>query len=68
MQDNIAQPIYLKVLLMPDALALEILDFIDFVALKHQDQFQDAQLVQMSSLGKIWENTEDNVWNNAKIY
>lgn len=68
MQNDIAQLIYRKVSPLPKELAQEVLDFIDFVTQKHQHQFQDMQLAQMSSLEKIWENSTDDVWNNVKTY
>jgi hypothetical protein len=68
MRPNTAQLIYQKVSPLPDGLAQEILDFVDFVALKHQNLMQEMQAAQISSLEKIWGNSSDDVWNNAKTY
>lgn len=69
MKSQIAKVIYEKVAPMPDTLAQEILDFIDFIAIKHENSSQEAiQVAQMSSLEQFWGDSKDDVWNNIKTY
>ena len=64
MQTEIAKMIYQKAEPLPQALAEEVLDFIDFIASKHQHHCQDLILAQSPSLSRIWDNPADEVWNS----
>jgi hypothetical protein len=62
-----AQKIYEKALKLPEPLAKEILDFIGYIEMKHNlkdtwtDELKKAQIPVMD---KIWNNSEDDVWND----
>ena len=64
---NIAEEIYEQVRRLPEPLAREVLDFVGFIELKHRrrdietDHLKEAQ---MSVMNQIWENSEDEVWND----
>ena len=51
---------------LPEALAREVLDFIEFLKQKH-DRARDRDLIdaQAASLAGIWDNDVDEVWNDA---
>jgi hypothetical protein len=65
---TIAEEIDEKVRALPDELAREVLDFVDFIeakyALKSASE-RDLQQAQASSMSHIWDNpTDDEVWND----
>ena len=49
---------------LPADKSQEVLDFILFLKAKSEKQkWQDLVNAQQSSLNSIWDNTEDEVWN-----
>ncbi len=51
---------------LPDEQAREVLDFPAFVAQRHRaGEWQDLQNAQLSALADLWDNDEDEVWNDA---
>jgi len=65
---NIAEKIYEEARRLPALLAREVLDFIGYIEAKHglndaQDQnLKEAQQVAMQD---VWDNSEDEVWNDV---
>ena len=65
---DIRQQIYNEAQRLPDFLAKEVLDFIEYMVSKHrlnvggENGFKKAQEAVMSD---IWDNSEDEVWNDA---
>ena len=63
---NIADHIYREVRRLPEPLAQEVFDFIGYLEAKHglldpnTEELKDAQSQVM---GKLWENPEDEVWD-----
>jgi hypothetical protein len=63
---NIAQKIYEQARRLPEPLAREVLDFIEYIEAKHglkdigSEHLKEAQIPVMTS---VWDNTEDEVWN-----
>jgi len=63
---NIAQKIYEQARQLPEPLAKEVLDFIEYIEAKHglkdigSEHLKETQIPVMKS---VWDNTEDEVWN-----
>ncbi|HEY2033644.1 MAG TPA: DUF2281 domain-containing protein [Rhizomicrobium sp.] len=63
---SIADQIYEQVKSLPDPLVREVLDFVGFLREKQErGQWRDLMQAQEKSLAAIWDNAEDEVWNNA---
>lgn len=63
---NIAEKIYREASRLPEHLAKEVLDFIEYIEKKHglQDQeIQNLKEAQVSVMNTIWDNHEDEVWD-----
>lgn len=54
---------------LPAALQQEVLDFAAFLAQRTQpsspEEWNDLQNAQVTALGDVWDNPEDEVWNDA---
>ena len=53
---------------LPEPLAREVLDFIGYLEVKHglRDlSLEDLKAAQQPAMRRIWENTEDEVWNDV---
>jgi hypothetical protein len=51
---------------LPDTRAKEVLDFVVFLKTRPEvDEWNDLKNAQMESLSDIWDNDEDEVWNNV---
>jgi len=61
-----AEKIYEAVKPLPEAMAREVLDFIEFVKTR-RDQAGDDNLIaaQAISMANVWDNPDDEVWNDA---
>lgn len=63
---NTAEIIYERAKNLPEPLAREVLDFVNFITLKKEHaETENLMLAQQSSLAGIWDNAEDEVWNHA---
>lgn len=61
---QLAQKIYEAAQALPDAQALEALDFIYFLRTRQElAQHRDLQNAQQTVMNHIWDNEEDEVWN-----
>ncbi|MGH8585427.1 MAG: DUF2281 domain-containing protein [Gammaproteobacteria bacterium] len=61
-----AELIYEQVKDLPEPLAREVLDFVGYLRSKHEHgEVLDLMLAQQQSLAGVWDNTTDDVWNNA---
>jgi len=62
----LAQKILETVSQLPDDKACEVLDFAAFVAQRnHVSDWRDLQNTQLTALTDLWDNDEDEVWNEA---
>jgi len=63
---NTAEKIYAAVKPLPDAVAREVLDFVEFVKTR-RDHAGDDNLIaaQTISMAGVWDNPDDEVWNDA---
>ena len=63
---NLAKEIYKSVKLLPDEYALEALRFIEYLRYKAQDQGErNVMAAQQGSMGRVWGNEDDEVWNDV---
>lgn len=63
---NTAEIIYERAKNLPEPLAREVLDFVNFITLKRERaETENLILAQQSSLAGIWDNAEDEVWNHV---
>jgi len=66
---GLSQQIVDTVQQLPAALQQEVLDFAAFLAQRAQpsaaQEWHDLQNAQASALGNLWDNPEDEVWNDA---
>ena len=61
-----AQQILEAVNQLPDEQCREVLDFAVFVARRNRiGEWHDLQNAQLSALTELWDNNEDEVWNEA---
>lgn len=52
---------------LPEPLAKEALDFICFLQTREHGEFAEWQNAQASSLAHVWNNPEDEVWNDVPL-
>ena len=63
---TIADIVYQQVKALPDPLAREVLDFIEFLReRRHREDWRDLMSAQSVSLADVWDNADDQVWDNA---
>ena len=63
---NTVEQIQDEVKTLPAFKAQEVLDFILFLKARNEnDEWQDLMKAQEQSLSEIWNNEEDEVWNNV---
>jgi hypothetical protein len=60
---TLAQRIYEAAKPLPEPLAREVLDFIEY--LRAKGEREGWSLAQQSSLEAVWNNEADEVWNDA---
>lgn len=64
---SIAKKIYQEALKLPEPLAQEVLDFIEYIEKKHGilgDNLSDIKNGQETALKGLWDNSEDEIWND----
>jgi len=64
---NISERICQESYRLPEALAREVLDFIGYLKKKHgldESHAESLKLSQMPVMQRIWDNAEDEVWND----
>jgi hypothetical protein len=60
---NVADKICEKAKDLPDPLAREVLAFIERISAHHDSGIEDLKKAQEPAMKRIWENTEDDIWN-----
>ena len=65
---SIAEQIYEIAKPLPDSLALEVLHFIEYLSSKNADraEMSDLSRAQEKVMQHIWDNQDDEVWNDVK--
>jgi hypothetical protein len=64
---NIPERICQEAYQLPEPLAREVLDFIDYLKQKHGMHVSDTahlEQAQMTVMRRIWDNDEDEAWND----
>lgn len=63
---SIADLVYAQVKTLPDQLAREVLDFVGYLRERgDQAEWRDLMDAQAKSLAPVWDNPEDQVWNDV---
>jgi hypothetical protein len=63
---TIAETVYEQVKALPEPLAREVLDFIDQLRERQErGALRDLMDAQAGPLARVWDNPEDEVWNDA---
>jgi len=52
---------------LPEPLAREALDFVRFLQARELSEWRDWQNAQAASLAHVWDNTDDEVWNDVPL-
>jgi hypothetical protein len=63
---SLAEIAYQELQRLPPSIVLEVIDFIGYLERKHGIDDARLMLAQSESLSNIWENSEDDVWNDYK--
>lgn len=64
---NIAEKICQEARRLPEPLAREVLNFIEYIEAKHglrDVRTEHLKLSQMPAMHHVWDNLEDEVWND----
>jgi hypothetical protein len=63
---TIADVVYEQVKALPETLAREVLDFVGYLRERQERaDWRDLMNAQAASLAPVWDNAEDEVWNDA---
>ena len=64
---DLSDRIYRETRGLPEPIAREVLDFIGYLRAKHGDQDDAIDLIraQEGPMRRIWENSEDEAWNDV---
>jgi hypothetical protein len=63
---SIADQVYEQVKALPEPLAREVLDFVAFLQMRRDGaEWRDLMAAQSAALAPAWDNSEDDVWNDA---
>ena len=52
---------------LPESLAMEALDFVRFLQAREKNEMNDWQNAQSPALAHIWDNVDDEVWNDVPL-
>ncbi len=62
----IADKIYEAVKPLPESLAREVLDYVEFLRTRREcSVHENLTVAQTSSMAGVWDNPEDEAWNDA---
>ncbi len=63
---TIADLVYEQVKMLPDQLAREVLDFVDYLRERRdRGEWRDLMSAQTTGLAASWDNAKDEAWNNV---
>jgi hypothetical protein len=63
---TVAEKIYEQVKGLPEPLAREVLDFVEFLGDRaERGSWRDLMNAQSSGLAAVWDNPEDAVWDDV---
>jgi hypothetical protein len=52
---------------LPESLAREALDFVRFLQARERGELADWQQAQTVSLAHVWDNADDEAWNDVPL-
>ena len=64
---NLAELAFEQIKTLPDEQTREVLDFIGYLKMKEnhdREEWEDLMNAQAESMKSIWDNPEDEVWND----
>ncbi len=62
---TVAELAYEQIRTLPETQAREVLDFIGYLKEKNErTEWEDLRGAQATSLAAVWDNDEDEVWND----
>ena len=61
---NVADKICEKARKLPEPVAIEVLEFIEKISTYQDSDVEELKNAQMPAMKRIWENREDDVWND----
>lgn len=64
---TIAEQISLIAQTLPEPLAKEALDFMCFLQARERGEVADWQNAQTVALAHVWDNADDEVWNDVPL-
>ena len=63
---TVAEMVFEEVKRLPEPVAREVLDFVEALAERQDAQsWRDLMLAQSTGLASTWDNSDDDVWNDA---
>jgi hypothetical protein len=63
---TLADLVYEQVKELPEQLAREVLDFVGYLRQgRDRDQWRDLMNAQVTGLTTVWDNPEDQVWDDV---
>ena len=66
---TVAERIYEAAKPLPEPLAIEALRFIEYLRFRTgQDDSHEWLVAQETALSKVWDNDEDEAWNDAPTF
>ncbi len=63
---SLAELAYQELQRLPQPIVQEVINFIGYLEHKHGIDDAGLMIAQSESLSKVWENTEDDAWNDFK--
>jgi hypothetical protein len=65
-RDEHCRPVYEQVKTLPDRRAREVLDFVGYLRERGEcAEWRDLVKGQSASLALVWDNAEDDIWNDV---
>jgi len=64
---SLAEKVYEEVRRLPEPLAKEVLDFVEYLEVKHGLTDRTAEVLKQAqepSMARVWDNSEDEIWND----
>ncbi|MDH2918077.1 MAG: hypothetical protein PXX73_02620 [Sideroxydans sp.] len=63
---GLAELVQEQIKVLPERQVKEVLDFIGYLKSRHeQNQWNDLMQAQEKSLANVWDNADDEVWNQG---
>jgi hypothetical protein len=63
---SLAELAYQELQRLPQPIVQEVIDFIGYLEQKHGIDDAGLMIAQSESLSRVWDNAEDDAWNDFK--